>query len=379
MKSFIKPWCAITLGLALVACNSNNPTDVSNSSSSSGTGGPSAVDYSAAHAMNKILGRGMNMGNSFDAECGVVPVEPMSGWDGCWNNPIRNEDIVAVKDAGFQSIRLPVRWGEKAEDIPPYTINPSVVARVKAVVDLAIQTGLAVIINIHHFNELYDEQKTRTDFDLQKEKFVAIWTQLSELFKEYPNDKLVFELLNEGRGRVTEGELNKLIARVWPIIRQTNPGRTIMLNPSYWGAFSQLTTLEFPADGNVILSGHYYVPHEFTHQGTSTMYPVGVTWGTKTEIEDVSIKIAMQLEKIKEKWPGVDGGTLPVNIGEFGASMDCSLSQRALYSKTVREVSERRGISWHYWGFTHVNFDAWDRQTKAWIPEIIQALIPAQP
>lgn len=378
MKTVFKLGCAFALVFGAVSCTTESPAENKDDSTKSSASSAKGVDYSAGHAMNKILGRGINLGNSFDAQCGTVPVEPASGWDGCWNNAIQPTDIATVKAAGFQSIRLPIRWAEKAPDEAPFTINPSVTARVKAVVDQAIANGLAVIINIHHYNELYDESKTRTDFELQKEKFVALWTQIADQFKEYPNDKLVFELLNEGRGRVTDAELNGLIAKVWPIIRASNPGRTIMLNPSYWGAFAQLTTLDFPEDGNVILSGHYYFPHEFSHQGTSGQYPVGVSWGTKTEREDVSIRVAMTLEKLKEKWPGVDGGTVPVNIGEFGAAMDANLVERALYAQTIREVCERRGISWHFWGFTHVNFDAYNRSTNAWIPEIIQALIPQQ-
>jgi len=65
-----------------------------------------------------------------------------------------------------------------------------------------------------------------------------------------------------------------------------------------------------------------------------------------------------------------------VNVGEFGASKYGSVADRALYAKTVREALEKRGMSWFFWGFAGVNFDAYDKGADAWVPEMLKALIP---
>jgi len=351
------------------------PAGSSSSSVPSGT-----LDFSRAQEVNRNLGRGMNVGNALESECfrGDPDHEYMPDqWDGCWNNPIKEEYFSIIKNAGFQSVRIPVRWAEKASDTAPYTIYPSFTARVKEVVDQALAHGLLVIINIHHFNELYDEAMERDDFDVQREKFLYLWDQIADTFKNYSNDSLVFEMLNEGRGRVSTGILNQMLADVWPRVRATNPERTLMINPANWGAYASLADVVVPdSDPNVILSGHFYKPHEFTHQGTSGQYPVGVVWGNVTEKNNLYIAIESVYAKLKEKYVGIDGGTIPINIGEFGASESGDIASRAAFAEAVRVAAEQRGMSWHYWGFTGTNFDAWSRGLEAWYPEILSALIP---
>jgi len=357
--------------LFLVSCDSQEGNSIVAPSSSSSNQNVAAIDYTLGHAMNARLGRGINLGNALDAECGAS-----TGWDECWNNPIKPEYFTIIKKAGFQSVRIPVRWSEKASDEAPFTINPEFTARVREVVTQANAAGLVAIINIHHYDELYNDDKSRTDLELQKLKFLFLWQQIAASFADFPNETLAFELLNEGRNQVSAQLLNGLITQVWPLIRATNPGRTIIVNPANWGAFSEITTLELPADGNVIASGHFYDPHEFTHQGMG-IYPQGVSWGTKSDVQDLLLGFESAYQQAQVKWVGTDGGTIPLNIGEFGANDNGQLADRALYTKTIREECELHSMSWHYWGFTGVQFDAYVRSTGAWIPEILAALIPS--
>jgi hypothetical protein len=117
-----------------------------------------------------------------------------------------------------------------------------------------------------------------------------------------------------------------------------------------------------------------YQPHEFTHQGTSTQYPEGVVWGGKADQDKLLLAFQTGYESIKGAFPGADGGTIPLNIGEFGATVNADVVSRAAYSLAVCQNANRLGMSWHYWGFTGTNFDAWDKNTQAWIPEILSSL-----
>jgi len=354
-------------------------------SSSSVTG----QDFSRAHYVNNLLGRGMNFGNSFDAACRrggfcntyeEALLEPENGsgtWDGCWSNPIRQNYFDIIKAAGFKSVRLPVRWAEKASDVPPFEIPASFTESVKKVVDWSIEAGLPIVINIHHYNELYDDERCRTDLALQREKFVELWRQIAETFKDYSNDSLVFEVLNEPRTRITSLILNNMLEEVWPVIRETNPNRTIMINSTDWGKYSKLPEINIPGgDMNVILSGHYYNPHSFTHQGENGA-ATGVNWGTDREKVVLKGEIEETYQRIKQKWPGINGTTIALNIGEFGVTNRANINERATWVALLRSEIEERGMSWHYWSFPRAG--AYDSYTNnAWIPQILNALIPVE-
>ena len=70
--------------------------------------------------MNKLLGRGVNIGNALEA-----PTE------GAWGVVIKEEYFDIIKQAGFNSIRLPVCWSGHALTEKPYTINPEFFKRVE--------------------------------------------------------------------------------------------------------------------------------------------------------------------------------------------------------------------------------------------------------
>lgn len=62
---------------------------------------------------NARLGVGVNFGNALDA-----PRE------GEWGVVLEEEFFDLAKEAGFESIRLPVRWTTHAQAEVPYTIDP---------------------------------------------------------------------------------------------------------------------------------------------------------------------------------------------------------------------------------------------------------------
>jgi len=371
----------------MLSCSEDEPTDGflteedsdPNGSSSSKQVSSSSIliqDFSRAHEVNQKLGRGVNLGNAFDAQCRDVEFcssqkynsalssydaekSYVTSWDGCWSNPINENAYFAdLRSKGFKSIRLPVRWAEKANDNSPFTIPASFKTRVKQVVDKAIAEGFPVILNIHHYNELYDDCKVRNDLALQKQKFVELWRQIANDYKDYSNDFLVFEILNEGRIRITHSVLNELLEDVWPVIRETNPGRTIMINPADWGKFSALQRIEIPndpntnkKDANVILSGHFYEPQCYTHRKESGDCTPGISdWGTADEQNNLKKTISNKVNELKAKYAGLNGTTIPINIGEFGVTVNVN-SGRTAWIATAREEFEKHGFSWHYWAY----------------------------
>jgi len=362
--------CSTDNGGIVTPPNSNEPKDC--------TAGYAKVDYTFARKVNNALGKGINFGNGFEGNCPNNSVEPSGGWDNCWGNAIKQEYFSLIKAAGFQSVRLPVRWNTRALDEAPYTINPSFMARVKEVVSQAIAAGFPVIINIHHYDALW----TATGEAMTKEraKFVELWRQIAEEFKGYSNDSLVFELLNEPRGNIKPTQLNQMAAEVWPVIRATNPGRVIMINPSDWGHFTKMLTVIVPGNDNlVILSGHYYFPHEFTHQGQSngqlTYYPTGISWGTAAERAKLKNEVEGMADKLACRFPDINGGSVPINIGEFGTTTIGPQESRVEYHKALLQSMNKYNMSWHYWCLTGCGFDVYDKKS-GWNQAILNSLIP---
>src|SRR5438094_6814552 len=87
---------------------------------------PDKGDKAAIHAANKKLDRGINLGNALEA-----PKE------GAWGVTLRAEYFKTIKDAGFASVRLPVKWSAHAQADSPYTIDPKFAARVDWAIDQA--------------------------------------------------------------------------------------------------------------------------------------------------------------------------------------------------------------------------------------------------
>lgn len=387
--NIIKPSLCVFLVplLGLIACggddSGSNPVTPESSSSAIEVSSSSvalssaaiAVDYSPAIRMNTLLGKGINFGNSWDAGRSNADVNTVYDYlDDYWSNPIQDEWFTVVKTAGFNSIRLPVRWNQTAENVAPYTLQAARVAGVKEDIRIANSLGMPVIINVHHYLELY------ADPTGQEAKFFGIWRQIAEEFKDFSNDSLVFEILNESRD-ASDDYLNVFIDSVYHIIRATNPDRTIMVNPGNWGKFEEMEKLVLPSDGNMIISGHYYDPFGFTHQGHDGR-ECGILWDSTnqtaltTMVSDFKSYIALA----KKLFPGINGTHIPLNVGEFGVSSLCSEvpdANRGSYLKNILEVAEGLGFSWHYWAFTGANFDAYNKAANAWYPEILEALIPA--
>ena len=85
-----------------------------------------------AFKQNKLLARGINLGNALDA-----PKE------GEWGVTLKEQYFQLIKDAGFNSVRIPVRWSAHALSEEPYTIDSSFFKRVDWAVENALSRNSA--------------------------------------------------------------------------------------------------------------------------------------------------------------------------------------------------------------------------------------------
>jgi endoglucanase len=322
---------------------------------------PNAAKGPDPFTMNKMLGRGVNFGNALDA-----PNE------GDWGVVLQEEYFQVAKDAGFNSIRLPVRWTAHALTEKPYTINPEFMKRVDWAVNCAISRKLPVMLNFHHYRELY------ADPAAEKERSLALWKQVAEHFKDYP-DILVFELLNEPQNQMRPNEWNEQLKAALVVVRQSNPNRTIVIGPAHYNQIHYLTLLDIPKeDRNIIVTVHDYFPLTFTHQGAAWM-EVGDAneWmGTKwTAAEDEKQEIIRDLDFAAE-WGKKN--SRPINLGEFGAYEKGDMDSRVRWTKFMADSAIERGMSFHYWEFCAPEFGVYDQKAKVFRKPLLEAVLPAK-
>jgi endoglucanase len=309
-----------------------------------------------AFGINKKLGRGMNFGNGLEA-----PRE------GMWGVTLRDEYFKVIKEAGFDSVRVPIRWSAHAKKEAPYTIDERFFKRIDEVIENSLSNDLCVVINMHHYEEIFREPDKHAD------RFVALWEQIARRYKKKP-DSLVFELLNEPHNKLDDARWDKLVVDTLKEVRKSNPDRVIMIGPVWYNSVSELSKLELPADDrNIIVSFHYYLPFDFTHQGAGWVGPFANMWlGTKwTGSEQEKAAIEKNFDKAYE-WGQTNGR--PINIGEFGAYDKADMDSRAKWTSFVSRHAEEKGFSWMYWEFCS-GFGAYDKDEDQWRQPLLNALV----
>ncbi|MBX9584212.1 MAG: glycoside hydrolase family 5 protein [Gemmataceae bacterium] len=319
-------------------------------------GRPADPPKSDIFAVNKALGRGINLGNALEA-----PKE------GDWGMTLQPEYFKLVKDAGFATVRIPVKWSAHAAKDAPYAIEPAFLARVDWALDRAAEQGLNVVLNVHHYNEMDD------DPDAHLPRLVGIWEQIATRYKDRPAS-VVFELLNEPHGKLTEEKWNAALPAVLKAVRASNPTRPVIVGPGQWNGIRALPKLKLPDDPNLIVTVHYYDPFDFTHQGASwaderVRNLKGVKW-TGSDAEMKALR-----GKFDEAAAWAKAHNRPVFLGEFGAYQAADLQSRARWTAAVAREAEARGWSWAYWEFGS-GFGAYDRDAQKWRDPLLNALVP---
>lgn len=398
-SSTISRIAALFAIFAISACSSDSGTLSKATSSSSEAESSSSfvaipVDYSAGRAMNARLGRGMNLGNSWDSESyddytdntRHIPAEPYNfgytDWlDGGWNNPIEDEYFAIIKNAGFSSVRIPVRWQHNSDPVN-HTANPERLAGVVEDIQLAINQGLAVVVDFHWYYELMEAANGYSSdpatYEAEKQHFLSLWAQVATTLNAFPDSLLVLEILNEPT-IINKDILNDVMLSAYNVIRSAAPGKTIMFESNGSSKFYNLGSLQLPQDGNIIYSGHYYEPYTFTHEGLGYKCQ-----GNSSYQMTATSDFAKYVAQAQQLYPDINGGHIPLNLGEFGVAAGGRSScgnegptdaYYARWSKAVVAAVEKYDISWHYWGFTQVSgFEAFDRDYSEWYPGILEAL-----
>jgi endoglucanase len=308
-------------------------------------------------AFGKTDIKGINIGNALDAPS-----------PGEWGVDVKPEYFAVIREAGFNTIRLPVRFSAHLSTQPQYSIEPDFLESVKTAVDEGLNSGLIIILDLHHFDAIMSDPAGN------QEKLIDIWEQVSRAFKDYP-DTLYFEILNEPSGSLTYEEWNVLSGRVINTIRQYDPGRMIIVDSGEFSHIGTLAKLSLPKDPRLTATFHFYEPFNFSHQGAfwvdgSKMW-MGTTWvGTTAEKKQIT-------DRLDEAARWSSSMKIPVMMGEFGTIELADRDSRLRWTSFVAREAEKRNIGWVYWQFCS-NFAIYSCESGRWDTGLLGALIPVK-
>ncbi|MCH5348197.1 MAG: glycoside hydrolase family 5 protein [Oscillospiraceae bacterium] len=396
MKKNIKKISAAVLAAAMLltfsGCGDNSstndtPNNVDNETTTAAEAEPSASvvndeirDIPSIELVKEIK-VGWSLGNTLDAYDSELGHQDVSS-ETCWGNPVTTKEMfTAVKDAGFNIVRIPVTWYNHMDE--NNNVDAEWMDRVQEVVDYAYSQDMFVILNIHH-EDWHDPYYDTADASIEKLK--ALWTQIGNRFAGY-DEHLIFEGLNEPRKRNTgmewnggdkEGhdvvnQMNAAFVETIRGLKGNNPKRHLML-PTYaasttTGAINDYAMPE--GDDKLIVSVHAYTPYGFALSDD-------LNDRNFTPDEGNANDIIYLMDLLKTSF--IDKG-IPVIIGEFGARSKGNVAERAEWAEYYISKASELGIPCLWWdngAFTGTgeNFGVLDRKLNVWkFQEIIQGLM----
>lgn len=314
---------------------------------------------------------GWNLGNTLECYDVKNPAEAETAW----SNPVTTKAVIdAVKSAGFNAVRIPVSWGEHMN--AEFLIDSPWIKRVQEVVDYAVDNDMYVIINVHHDDYMWLEPTYEKQEEVQK-KYLAIWRQVCEVFKDY-DEHLLFEGLNEPRVIGGENEwtcgteeerdvINQLLQAFVDTVRESggkNADRHLIITSHAASTDkTSVDSIKIPDDERIIVSLHHYSPWDFAGDESDVS-----EWGTDEEKKALDETFDYLYEKF------VKSGT-PVIIGEFGAVNKNNTQVRADYMEYYINSAQERNITCFVWD-DGGKFKLLNRSAESWYyPEIINGIM----
>ncbi len=324
---------------------------------------------------------GWNLGNQFECSAPGQDGESMAignpdnadNAETAWGNPVvTKKTIKAIKDAGFNAIRIPVRWQCHITNPTAMSISKTWMARIKEVVDWSLANDLKVIINVHH-----EKWLESTPYYKNKEencqKLALLWMNIATEFANY-DYRLAFAGTNEvhepGKwGAPNEENLavqnayNQVFIDVVRATGGNNLKRNLMVqtyvcNPDFGinnGNFIVPTDAEGNGNDYMTVEFHYYNPYDYC--GECKYFWWGEAYKEYGEISPTTEKHMTDFfDKVVEVW-GKQG--LGVCIGEWGVTdhykgdADKQHENMSYYCKTFVSEARKRGFSTFIWDNNH--------------------------
>lgn len=340
----------------------------------------------AAEAVQNML-IGWNLGNSLDATGDWIPQSAggaIEKYETAWNNPVTPSTLMPkLKKLGFQAVRIPITWNHHFDE--EGNIDAEWMARVKEIVDWAMDADLYCIINIHHDTGADGWLRTtKANYEENNVIFAKLWEQIATEFKDYP-DSLIFEGFNEMLDEKPEWNnpnaesaevinlYNQLFVDTVRAVGGNNETRNLVCC-TYAAATtsSAIYGFKMPEDSaqdHLIAEVHFYAPYEFITEE-------GVTW-TKP-IKEYSDYVEKQIDDVFSRLSKrYTSKNVPLIIGEFACDDKDNTEDRIKWYTHVIEKANEIDATCFIWdngkGFCMGHIDRVGDEDP--FPQIIEACV----
>lgn len=351
------------------------------------------------------MGAGWNLGNTMEAFTDYGPNEE------AWGNPkVTPELFQTVKEAGFRTVRIPISLLEDIGPAPDYIIKEERFERIKEVIDYAYDAGLYVIVDGVHGDGYHTIRNawlliTEEDQESIIDKYVKVWQQYAEVFKDY-DEHIIFESMNEvfdGNYYDPDPELYKNVnaynqAFVDTIRKSGGNNASRWLLIPGWNTNIDHMTLDFgfelPTDNyrskaipsdeqRIMISAHYYSPYEFCLDSSSPI----TQWGSVGSDDSKKTNWGQEdfmFAQLGQMYTAFSSKGYPVVIGEYCATDKTNLDAenqkcRIYFNQQLCTACKKYGAVPVYWDIGAYGPSASgliDRRTYEIVePDIVKAIM----
>lgn len=331
-----------------------------------------------AKQWNSEVTAGWNLGNQFECSPSgqdgesVAICDPDNADDAemGWGNPkVTKKTIKAVRDAGFNAIRIPVRWQFHITNPSAMTISKTWMSRIKEVIGWCLEYDMKVIVNVHH-DKWLESRPFHANKEENCQKLALLWMNIANELNKY-DYRVAFAGTNEvhlpgewGNPTTENLEVQNAYNQTFvDIVRATGGNnlkrhlivQTYVCNADfgvYNGDFIIPTDIEGNGNGYMSVEFHYYNPWEYC--GTGEYYYWGEPYKQYGDAPQSDEKtIADFFDKLDKEW-GAKG--LGLVLGEWGVTIHYKnpvagrmKENMGYYCKVLVSEARKRGFSTFVW------------------------------
>jgi len=234
------------------------------------------------------------------------------------------KDFQDIAKLGYGHIRL------------PFTHNPSTKA-----IKFALELGLQVVVDHHPVIPFVSEDEI---FEV-----AAKWRKWATIVRDFPNDSVAVEVLNEPRMRLRGAIWDSVLNLSIQGIREISPNRTIVVtnrfvaDPDY---FDGPWFFEPPKFNNLVVSLNYWRPYKITHGGYIVGLPI-VKPGEGSDFDRADFKnMSLHLQRYADY---VQKKSVDNCVTEFGCWE--TNPNRLIWFEQVAKNLQKLKLNWCAWDY----------------------------
>jgi endoglucanase len=291
-------------------------------------------------------------------------------------------DLNLIKSMGFDHVKILI---DPATHKSGSGIDLATMPTLKMNVDLAISSGLPVVVDIH---PQADFKNAELGNPAEFENYLGFMNAFAQwLATNYPPNQIAFEFMTEPFGNYTDWTAMQY--RIWEAVRAAMPNHTLILSGDQTGRLFGLLGLHPVNDSNVLYCFTTYDPFDFTLQGGSPFgdpieYLKGVPYPSSPEIINSSLTniianvpaastaaaqqslldygeqawnadiLSGRFKRLSD-WNNFFGGQLQLWCAEFGClgtdRGTVKAADRYDFISDLRQAFLTNNIWWAYWSF----------------------------